>query len=172
MVAAGTFREDLRYRLSVVPIHTPPLRSRREDIALLAHHLLKVVCQRAGRARPAEITTGALQALGKYHWPGNVRELENTLERLTAITEEGAAITAEDVRFANASGHGDYEYLGVFHNDESFFRHFDRQQLKLYYQVLDSVGGNHAKAALLLGVERTALYKHVKRLEKRLSAER
>ncbi len=57
-------------------------------------------------------------------------------------------------------------------DDESFFRHFDRQQLKLYYQVLDSVGGNHAKAALVLGVERTALYKHVKRLEKRLSAER
>ncbi len=169
MVAAGTFRGDLRYRLTVVPIHTPTLRSRKSDIELLTHHLLKVVYRRAGHSKPAEITTEALDALRDHHWPGNVRELENTLERLTAVTEEGAAITADDVRFAGTAAGGGYEYVGTFQDDESFFQHFDKQQLKLYLQVLASVGGNHAKAAQVLRVERTALHKHVKRLKDRLS---
>lgn len=173
MVTAGTFREDLHYRLAVVPVHTPPLRSRKSDIEALAHHLLRVVYRRAGRSRPAEITTEALEALRGHHWPGNVRELENTLERLTAVAEEGAAITASDVRSAVLTGGSAYDYGGTFHGrGETMSEHFSRQELNLYYRVLESVGGNHARAARVLGVERTALHKRVRRLEERLAMSR
>ena len=83
-VADGTFREDLYYRLSVIPIHVPPLRERREDIAILANHFLKKYAPAAGKSI-LRIAPDALHDLTGYDWPGNVRQLENTIERAVAL---------------------------------------------------------------------------------------
>ncbi|MCL4425489.1 MAG: sigma 54-interacting transcriptional regulator, partial [Firmicutes bacterium] len=86
LVGEGKFREDLYYRLDVVPVVIPPLRERTEDIPLLAHHLLARFGQRYGR--PKEMTTSAMDALVAYPWPGNIRQLENLIERLVVTTLE------------------------------------------------------------------------------------
>ena len=88
-IAKGAFREDLYYRLNVIPIHLPPLRERKEDIPLLAEYFLKkIVRKEVERARIKMIDAEAMKALMAYHWPGNVRELENTIERMMIMTPE------------------------------------------------------------------------------------
>jgi DNA-binding NtrC family response regulator len=82
--AEGVFREDLYYRLSVIPIHVPPLRERREDIPLLASHFLKKYAPAAGKSI-LRIAPDSLELLSSYVWPGNVRQLENTIERAVAL---------------------------------------------------------------------------------------
>ncbi len=82
--AEGAFREDLYYRLSVIPIQVPPLRERREDIPLLANHFLKKYAPAAGKSI-LRITPDSLELLCSYNWPGNVRQLENTIERAVAL---------------------------------------------------------------------------------------
>ena len=87
MVAEGRFQEDLFYRLNVIPIQIPPLRERREDIAVLAEHFVGKHAQRSGR--PArQLHESALAVLQRYDWPGNVRELENTIERAVVLSRE------------------------------------------------------------------------------------
>jgi len=92
-VAENTFREDLYYRLSVIPVHVPPLRERPEDIALLANHFLKKYAAAAGRAI-SRVSPQSLSALASYDWPGNVRQLENTVERAVAL-ETGEELRIE-----------------------------------------------------------------------------
>ena len=92
-IAEGRFREDLYYRLSVIPIHLPPLRERREDIALLARSFLDRYRKSMSKAVEA-IEPKAMERLEAYDWPGNVRELENTIERAVAL-ETGRWITIE-----------------------------------------------------------------------------
>jgi two-component system, NtrC family, response regulator PilR len=84
MVAENTFREDLYYRISVIPIHVPPLRERREDISLLAAYFLKKYAPAAGKSI-VRLSPDSLSALCSYDWPGNVRQLENTIERAVAL---------------------------------------------------------------------------------------
>jgi Nif-specific regulatory protein len=93
LVAAGQFREDLYYRLNVVPIVLPPLRQRREDIPLLARHFVQRYAQQH-RCRVPELTSEVLEWLQRHDWPGNVRELENTLERLVVLSD-GGPVTPE-----------------------------------------------------------------------------
>jgi DNA-binding NtrC family response regulator len=95
MVAAGTFRADLFYRLNVFPIEAPPLRERREDIPLIAANLLQRLAARLGREAPA-LDARALARLGAYPWPGNVRELENVLER-ALILSPGAKLAIPEL---------------------------------------------------------------------------
>jgi two-component system, NtrC family, response regulator PilR len=83
-VTDRTFREDLYYRISVIPINVPPLRTRAEDVPPLAHHFLKKYCPPAGK-RIVRIAAGSLEALREYEWPGNVRQLENSIERAVAL---------------------------------------------------------------------------------------
>jgi two-component system response regulator PilR (NtrC family) len=92
-VAANEFREDLYYRLSVIPITVPPLRDRREDVPLLVNHFVKKYAGGAGR-NIARVEPDSLSALAQYHWPGNVRQLENTIERAIAL-ETGDQLTVE-----------------------------------------------------------------------------
>jgi two-component system response regulator PilR (NtrC family) len=92
-VADGTFREDLYYRLSVIPIRVPPLRERREDIPLLANHFLKKYAPAAGK-NIHQVSSSAVAALSGYDWPGNVRQLENTIERAVAL-ESGNELRVE-----------------------------------------------------------------------------
>ncbi|HWI56997.1 MAG TPA: sigma 54-interacting transcriptional regulator, partial [Bacillota bacterium] len=93
-IKEGTFREDLYYRLNVIPIQLPSLRERRDDIPLLVAHFLKG--KKQGRTgRPFQVTRQAMELLCRYDWPGNVRELENALERATALCEEDVLQTAD-----------------------------------------------------------------------------
>ncbi len=96
MAANGTFREDLYYRLGVVPIELPPLRARREDIPLLAASLLEGFCARNPEVGPRRFTDGALARLAEMPWPGNVRELRNVVERAASLAD-AADITADDL---------------------------------------------------------------------------
>jgi DNA-binding NtrC family response regulator len=95
-IAGGRFREDLYYRLNVVPIHLPPLRERREDVPGLVEHFLAAECA-ANERRPKRIASGAVSMLMQYDWPGNVRELKNLIERLVILTGESEAIGEADV---------------------------------------------------------------------------
>jgi DNA-binding NtrC family response regulator len=104
-VRAGEFREDLFYRLSVVPIHLPPLRERRDDIIPLAEHFLRKYGTRRNRSVRG-FSPEALRALERHHWPGNVRELENTVER-ALVMSDSTLIRAEDLFFYGASSSGD-----------------------------------------------------------------
>jgi DNA-binding NtrC family response regulator len=93
-IAEGNFREDLYHRLSVIPIHVPPLNERKEDIPLLANHFLGIICKEQGRA-PKSFNEDALKALQKVNWTGNIRELRNVVERLIILGDEN--ITKSDV---------------------------------------------------------------------------
>jgi two-component system nitrogen regulation response regulator NtrX len=95
-IAAGEFREDLFYRLAVIPLHVPPLRERAEDVPLLAAHFLALSCRQAGR-RPMRIAPAAQRELAAYPWPGNVRELKNLMERL-AIMVAAEEVTVDDLQ--------------------------------------------------------------------------
>jgi DNA-binding NtrC family response regulator len=95
-IAAGRFREDLYYRLAVVPIELPPLRGRREDIPTLVEHFLEQVCADNG-SRTKKVASGALTLLMQHDWPGNVRELKNVVERLAILTGDAEIITEADV---------------------------------------------------------------------------
>jgi DNA-binding NtrC family response regulator len=95
-IAAGRFREDLYYRLAVVPIELPPLRARREDIPQLVEHFLAQVCADNGR-RLKKVASGAMTLIMQHEWPGNVRELKNVVERLAILTGDAEVITEADV---------------------------------------------------------------------------
>lgn len=89
MVKEGSFRDDLFFRLSVFPIHIPPLRERREDIPALAYHLAAKKAKQMALVKPPEVAPGAVDGLMDYHWPGNVRELENVIERQIILDRDG-----------------------------------------------------------------------------------
>jgi len=95
MVSDGTFREDLYYRLNVIPVNVPPLRDRRDDISLLAQHFVQVYAEKNGKAIGG-CSPAALERLGEYGWPGNVRELENAIERAVVLTRAGHTMIDED----------------------------------------------------------------------------
>jgi DNA-binding NtrC family response regulator len=87
MIKEGTFREDLFYRLNIVPLHLPPLRERPEDIPLLAQHFLEKYCRELDK-KTKTFSPAAVELLMRHSWPGNVRELENTMERVAVMTDE------------------------------------------------------------------------------------
>ncbi len=155
MVKEGKFREDLFYRLNVVRIVLPPLRERREDIPMLAHHFLhKVSSGNNQTIRGFVPETMAL--LERYHWPGNVRELENVIERTVSLAH-GPLIMPDDlpetVRKAEAAGAGGNESLLSL--DEVEKRHLNR--------VLRETDGNKVRAARILGIDRRTLYRMAER---------
>lgn len=123
MVGEGTFREDLYYRLSVIPVVVPPLRERSEDVPLLAHHFLKKYAAAAGRS-VVRVAPMSLEALCEYPWPGNVRQLENTIERAVALTT-GDEVTVElptekPKAFAAAVGAGSDSFVHAVPSDGYF----------------------------------------------------
>jgi two-component system response regulator PilR (NtrC family) len=149
-VADGRFREDLFYRLDVVPIAVPPLRERREDVAPLARHILARYASQFGKA-VSDLSAAALEALERYPWPGNVRELENTLERTVAL-EPGPVITVSSLPESIALGVRtrvpDFESLpqeGI--NLESYLEAVGKRLMR---EALDRCDGVQTKAAELL----------------------
>ncbi len=149
----GAFREDLYYRLNVVPIHLPPLRERAGDIASLARSFL------AG-ARTKRLSADAIQRLQRHSWPGNVRELKNAMERVAAIGR-GPSITSPDLDFLDdasvpPSAARDWP-------DEDLPTATARLEAMLLRRALARSGGNRAEAARLLNIHRQLLYAKIKR---------
>jgi two-component system nitrogen regulation response regulator NtrX len=175
-IRTGRFREDLYFRLNVIPFQVPPLRERREDVPLLVRHFMQVLCAEHGR-RPREVSDEAIAALARLTWPGNVRELRelrNILERLVimtpgerielahlpdslvgAIAEARAEGGAAPPDGSAASGEARLEDATLFAAREEFER---RYILQRYHEC----GGNMSRTAEALGVERSNLYRKMK----------
>ena len=160
-IDAGRFREDLFYRLNVVPVHVPPLRERREDIPMLVNHFQRRIGTRQGLPS-REIEPDALARLARLDWPGNVRELRNTVERLLILTA-GDAITVEDVE---AIGFGDHvqDGLGGDLLATPTFREFkERAERAFLSEKLRENEWNVSETARLLDMPRSNLYKRIDR---------
>jgi DNA-binding NtrC family response regulator len=154
-VAEGAFRQDLYYRLNVFQIALPPLRERRDDIPLIAAHMLRGMSDEADR--PARLTPEALAALTSYPWPGNVRELENVFGRLAA-TAPGGVIDVGDLPAelrAQPPALEEPLFAGLPTLEE-----MEKRYLR---HVLASVGGNRSRAAAALGIDRRTLYRMAQR---------
>ena len=156
-IAAGRFREDLFYRLSVLRVALPPLRDRREDVPLLVEHLLRRLSQRLKR-RVLGVDAAALRALMSAPWRGNVRELENVLERAVLLAE-GDVLGTADLP-AELAGAG----LATGPTDDlrRAVRAYERHHIR---QVLAAAGGNREEAARRLGVDASTVYRRLKELE-------
>jgi DNA-binding NtrC family response regulator len=157
------FREDLFYRLNVIPIEMPPLRERREDVPLLVHHFLDRVNH--GRPKPAGMTDAALARLAAYDWPGNVRELENLIERLVILKGEGD-VDVDDLPRALRSAASEPAFpmptvppSGLPFND--VVRQLETEMIR---QALEHTQWNKNRAAQLLGLNRTTLLEKMKKL--------
>ncbi|MDD4939453.1 MAG: sigma-54 dependent transcriptional regulator [Candidatus Omnitrophica bacterium] len=151
------FREDLYYRLNVVPVNLPALRERREDIPLLVEYFLKRYNQ-AFRKDIVGLTKEAMDCLLEYDWPGNVRELKNIIERLAAL-KDGKLITAKDLPFDLFIKGSIEKKLGGGGALKQASKDFEKQYIE---GVLERVSGNQTKAARLLGIHRNALFNKMK----------
>ncbi len=162
-VRIGSFREDLFYRLNVIPLQLPPLRERREDLLPLVSHFLDKFCHLMGRPL-MNLTKPALDALERYRWPGNVRELENVVERLVALTELDA-ITPDDLPAeVNGTLHtAKGVYLDLTPQGIDMPAAIEELERKLITKALQMSGGVKARAAALLGLNRTTLVEKIKR---------
>ena len=152
-VKAREFREDLYYRLNVVPIHVPPLRDRREDISLLIEHFVRKTARECHR-EVRGVSAGALEVLARYDWPGNVRELENVIHRAVVLAH-GPVIQLQDVPLDVAmpeTGARLAEDTGLPLREAC--EQFERQYI---LRVLERVGWNVSRAARLLGVHRNTV---------------
>ena len=165
MVKRGEFREDLYYRLNVIPLHLPPLRERQLDIMHLTAYFLEKQCRLMGRA-PCSIRKEALEALERYSWPGNVRELENLIERMIALTDS-AIITLDDVpaKIVGEKHSGEVHYVRMPSEGVDLVATISRIEQSLISQALESAVGVKAQAAALLGINRTTLVEKIKRLK-------
>lgn len=150
----GRFRQDLFYRLDVVPIHLPPLRERRQDVLLLARHFLA----RAVHGRPTpQLAPEAADLLERHAWPGNVRELRNAMERV-AVLARGPLVAAADLAFLGGAGDGDAA-SGAGGLQEALAR----LEARMIAEALRQAGGNRAEAARRLGIHRQLLYTKARR---------
>jgi DNA-binding NtrC family response regulator len=159
-VERKTFREDLFYRLSVVPIALPPLRSRRDDIPLLAAHFIEKY-SRAYSVEPKRLAPTSLRLLLDHSWPGNVRELENVIERAVLINP-GAEI-APDSLFPSALSLLD-ENRSFTSLNETMRGARELMEREKIAEALQRTSGNRSHAAKLLGISRSALYNKIKSL--------
>ena len=164
-VEEGTFREDLYYRLNVIPLRLPPLRNMREDIPLMVDYFITHMSRRKGKAAPT-ISDEAMQCLSRYKWPGNVRELENLVERML-ILKEGEVVSPADLperlvdkrqvqRVANA-------VQALSRDGIDLNMMLDEIENNMIVQALELSKGIKSKAASLLGLNRTTLIEKMKK---------
>jgi len=172
MVAQGEFREDLYYRLNVIPVHVPPLRERKEDIPLLVQHFVDKLTRdgfvAARGAKPPTVSQDAMRRLMAYHWPGNVRQLENAIERAIAFTAGRGQIDVDDLSTEIQQAQVPVVSSSVTLPDEgidldAFVAEIERELIE---RSLERTGGNKGAAARLLNLKRTTLVEKLKRLEK------
>jgi len=164
-VRLGNFRDDLFYRLNVIPLHLPPLRERRQDIMALVGSFLEKYSRLMGRP-PMTISRRALEALEQHSWPGNVRELENLVERLVALTE-GDVIQEEDLPagMCKPESVSSAVSLELTAQGMDLVETIAGLERKLISQALALSAGVKARAAALLGINRTTLVEKMKRLK-------
>ncbi|CAG0933009.1 MAG: Regulatory protein AtoC [Rhodocyclaceae bacterium] len=161
-VAAGQFRQDLFYRLDVIELRMPSLRECREDIPLLAEHILSRLAREAGMTAP-RLTRSALKALGEYPFPGNVRELENVLERTLALIG-GSEVVAEDLHLAPPDEAGEAMPTVEGKCEASLQDYLDRVEKQAILDALQKTRFNRTAAARLLGVTFRSLRYRMERL--------
>ncbi len=161
-IREGSFREDLYYRLSVIPMEVPPLRERISDVPLLAEHILRKIC--ALEEIPLRRLTGAaLMLLMEYSWPGNIRELENALERAVALSGDRLLLTPRDFNLPIERTETETERdCDVPDGGLDYERAVNRFEWSLLSKALRKAGGNKKAAADLLGLKRTTLAAKVK----------
>jgi two-component system nitrogen regulation response regulator NtrX len=159
-ISKGNFREDLFYRLNVIPFYVPPLRERKEDIPLLARHFLKEFSAAYGR-RPREITDDAIETLMRYSWPGNVRELRNVIERIVIMNPTTVRFDRKHLPpLVHRDGHrhtAGAEFSTLHQARAAYERDY-------ILKKLDDNHGNISRAAEVLGLERSHLYRKMKTL--------
>ena len=163
-IAHGNFREDLFYRLNVIPFFVPPLRERKEDIPLLVREFLQEFGQQYGRPR-VEVSESAVTQLRQYNWPGNVRELRNVIERVLILNPKAQRIEAKHLpmlvqRTDGIAGRGSanaQEFTTLQQAREAYERDYILKEL-------DRLHGNVSRAAESLGLERSHLYRKMKAL--------
>jgi two-component system, NtrC family, response regulator AtoC len=165
MVKEGTFREDLYYRLNVIPLNMPPLRERREDIPLLIQRFISQFCD----TYKLEIKTMAphvMKALMTYEWPGNVRQLENIVERMVALTGSRTAIMPSDLppEIQNPEDPGSAPAFEIPEEGINFTNIVVDMERELILQGLRKANGNKKLAAKLLNLKRTTLIEKIKRI--------
>jgi DNA-binding NtrC family response regulator len=165
MVKEGSFREDLYYRLNVIPVRLPPLRARKEDVPLLAHHFIKKSCQENGIAvKP--ISQETLRVLMAYDWPGNIRQFENAMEHAVAMSltanEIGPDSLPEEVR--TKSGPAVVPTVSIPDEGINFTNVVSQLERELILRCLEKTGGNKRQAARLLNLSRTTFIDKLQRL--------
>ena len=156
-IRLGRFREDLYFRLNVIPIFVPPLRDRPDDILLLAQHFMTELSREYGR-RPKQFDAGAAAGLRSCRWPGNVRELRNVVERMM-IMVPGDTIRLSDLSFLDAAGLVDLEEPGPVAPLHEARDRFEREYI---LKALAAQHGNISRTAEVLGVERSNLYRKMR----------
>jgi two-component system response regulator PilR (NtrC family) len=165
LVKEGTFREDLFYRLSVIPVTLPPLRARRGDIPLLAQHMIKKSC-RENNLQQKPLTQEALRILMAYHWPGNVRQFENAMEHAVAMSLTAAEIGPEtlpdEIRKPTETGFN--AAIAIPDEGIDFSSIVSKLERDLIMRCLEKTGGNKRQAARLLNLSRTTFIDKLQRL--------
>jgi DNA-binding NtrC family response regulator len=182
MVADGTFREDLFYRLNIIPIHLPPLRDRKEDIPLLVQYFLKRFSHEPqlqgldsrghghdAKGRTLSVSQQAMRALMAFSWPGNVRQLENAIERAVALSGGRSQIETSDLtpdiqQASQAAAAPDVNLPEGGIDFDGYIRRIERDLIR---RALEKTGGNKGQASKLLNLKRTTLVEKLKRLEPR-----
>lgn len=155
-VKVGSFREDLFYRINVLPIFLPPLKKRREDIFDIINHLLPQICKRVG-CEKKRLSIGAIQKLKKYDFPGNIRELENVLERAVNINE-GRMIYSDDINIRN----NDTKSKNQIKSLEEVKNEAEKKEL---IKAIEKFNGNKSKILESLGIGKSAFYNKLKKYE-------
>jgi DNA-binding NtrC family response regulator len=172
LVADGQFREDLFYRLNVIPVELPPLRDRKEDIPLLVQHFLEKFNAESDPPRPLAamltVSQEAMRRLMSYPWPGNVRQLENAIERATAFTVGRSQIDANDLppEIQHAEEPALSSTVSLPEDGMDLDRFISSIERDLIQRSLERTGGNKGQAAKLLNLKRTTLVEKIKRLER------
>jgi two-component system nitrogen regulation response regulator NtrX len=162
-IKGGRFREDLYYRLNVIPLHVPPLRERREDISMLVRHFVESYSREAN-LRPKPISDDALDRMQRMDWPGNVRELRNTVERLL-ILASGASITADDVDLLVGGKMKGGALSGDLLGCATFAEFKEAAERAFIVQKLRENDWNVSETARILDMPRSNLYKKIERYE-------
>ncbi len=168
-IEKGEFREDLYYRLNVIPIPILPLRKRKEDIPCLMEHFQKIFLNRMPGFSSKTFSEHARQSLMDYSWPGNVRELENIIERILVLVENTVVefsdlpdCVREDTSSTKVSG---FDIASVFDQGIGFTEAMDQYQYALISHALNESGWVKAKAAQMLKMNRTTLVEKIKKME-------
>ncbi|QCQ21100.1 sigma-54-dependent Fis family transcriptional regulator [Desulfoglaeba alkanexedens ALDC] len=163
LVHEGAFRQDLYFRIKVVPIHLPPLRERREDILPLAEMFVRRLSDRMGR-KPPELSPAAKEKLYGHCWPGNVRELENTLER-ALIFNRGDRLEADDFTLEACPPHPSAGFGTAAEDARDWRVSLEEIERRHILDVLERCGGNRTKAARILGIGTNTLWRKIKRYQ-------